>query len=164
MPARAKTVKSIFEAPSPATYFLFGSIHEGRPRKFVTAGTNGRSRASALLDDQVYARIYDGRSAARIAAERDCRGPDAADLGSAARASQSVFAPCFRGLVQIEPNRGATVARPRRGARETFAAPGGRSNSDRAHGGGQFRSEAEDHPGKAYREGTDAEAKRDPAR
>jgi len=94
-------------------------------RKSVIAGTNGRSKASALLDDQVYRRIYEAIGGQELPPGTRLREDQMRQIFGVSRARiRKVFSRlAFEGLVQIEPNRGASVARPSaEEARETFAA------------------------------------------
>jgi DNA-binding GntR family transcriptional regulator len=81
--------------------------------------------ASALLDDQVYARIYQAIGAQELPPGTRLREDQMRQIFGVSRARiRKVFSRlAFEGLVQIEPNRGASVARPSaQEARENFAA------------------------------------------
>jgi DNA-binding GntR family transcriptional regulator len=94
-------------------------------RKFVVSGTNGRSTASAVLDDQIYARIYEAIGGQELPPGTRLREDQMRQIFGVSRARiRKVFSRlAFEGLVQIEPNRGASVARPSAAeARENFAA------------------------------------------
>ena len=84
-------------------------------RKSVTVGANGRSRASALLDDQVYRRIYEAIGGQELPPGTRLREDQMRQIFGVSRARiRKVFSRlAFEGLVQIEPNRGASVARGR---------------------------------------------------
>src|ERR1700709_2614177 len=89
------------------------------------AKSNGRYAASASLDDQVYARIYDAIAGQELPPGTRLREDHMRQIFGVSRARiRKVFSRLtFEGLVQIEPNRGASVARPTAGeARENFAA------------------------------------------
>src|SRR5882757_1663423 len=93
--------------------------------KSVIAGTNGRSKASALLDDQVYRRIYEAIGGQELPPGTRLREDQMRQIFGVSRARiRKVFARlAFEGLVTIEPNRGASVAKPSPDeARENFAA------------------------------------------
>src|SRR5712675_1995173 len=125
MPAGTETVKSALRHRHWQDILdLDRSMKAGR-RKSVTAGTNGRSRASALLDDQVHARIYEAIGGQELPPGTRLREDQMRRIFGVSRARiRKVFSRlAFEGLVQIEPNRGASVARPSaEEARETFAA------------------------------------------
>jgi DNA-binding GntR family transcriptional regulator len=92
-------------------------------RKSVTPGSNGR--ASALLDDRVYARVYQAIAAQELPPGTRLREDQMRQIFGVSRARiRKVFSRlAFEGLVAIEPNRGASVARPSaEEARENFAA------------------------------------------
>src|SRR4051812_24009219 len=135
-------------------------------RKTGTSGLNGRSGTSASLDDQIYARIYQAIGGQELPPGTRLREDQMRQIFGVSRARiRKVFSRlAFEGLVQIEPNRGASVARPSaEEARETFAAR-------RAIEGAIVRMVAENFEpkqkiilAKHIARETDAEAKRDPA-
>src|SRR5436190_18068145 len=125
MPAGAETVKSAFRGRHRHDVFDLGRSMKAGRHKSVTAGTNGRSRASASLDDQIYARIYQAIGGQELPPGTRLREDQMRQIFGVSRARiRKVFSRlAFEGLVQIEPNRGASVARPSaEEARETFAA------------------------------------------
>jgi DNA-binding GntR family transcriptional regulator len=86
------------------------------------SGTNGRS---AALDEQVYARVYAAIAAQELPPGTRLREDQLRQIFGVSRARiRKVFSRlAFEGLVVIEPNRGASVARPSpEEAREIFAA------------------------------------------
>jgi DNA-binding GntR family transcriptional regulator len=86
------------------------------------SGTNGRS---AALDEQVYARVYAVIAAQELPPGTRLREDQLRQIFGVSRARiRKVFSRlAFEGLVVIEPNRGASVARPSpEEAREIFAA------------------------------------------
>jgi DNA-binding GntR family transcriptional regulator len=86
------------------------------------SGTNGRS---AALDEQVYARVYSAIAAQELPPGTRLREDQMRQIFGVSRARiRKVFSRlAFEGLVEIEPNRGASVARPSpEEAREIFAA------------------------------------------
>ena len=94
-------------------------------RKTAVSGVNGRSVASASLDDQVYARVYGAIAAQELPPGTRLREDQMRQIFGVSRARiRKVFSRlAFEGLVEIEPNRGASVARPSpEEAREIFAA------------------------------------------
>jgi DNA-binding GntR family transcriptional regulator len=135
-------------------------------RKSVTAGTNGRSRASALLDDQVYARIYQAIGGQELPPGTRLREDQMRQIFGVSRARiRKVFSRlAFEGLVQIEPNRGASVARPSaEEARETFAARRAIEAAIVRMVAENFEPKQKIALAKHIVKETDAEAKRDPA-
>jgi DNA-binding GntR family transcriptional regulator len=91
----------------------------------TAAGANGRSAASASLDDQVYTRVYGAIAAQELPPGTRLREDQMRQIFGVSRARiRKVFSRlAFEGLVEIEPNRGASVARPSpEEAREIFAA------------------------------------------
>lgn len=81
--------------------------------------------ASAALDDQTYARIYDAIAGQELPPGTRLREDQLRQIFGVSRARiRKVFSRlAYEGLVQIEPNRGASVARPSvEEARETFSA------------------------------------------
>jgi DNA-binding GntR family transcriptional regulator len=135
-------------------------------RKTGNSGLNGRSGASASLDDQIYARIYEAIGGQELPPGTRLREDQMRQIFGVSRARiRKVFSRlAFEGLVQIEPNRGASVARPSaEEARETFVAR-------RAMVGAFVRMVAENFEprqkavlAKHIAKETDAETKRDPA-
>ena len=86
------------------------------------SGTNGHS---ASLDEQVYARVYAAIAAQELPPGTRLREDQLRQIFGVSRARiRKVFSRlAFEGLVEIEPNRGASVARPSpEEAREIFAA------------------------------------------
>jgi DNA-binding GntR family transcriptional regulator len=86
------------------------------------AGTNGHS---AALDEQIYARVYAAIAAQELPPGTRLREDQMRQIFGVSRARiRKVFSRlAFEGLVEIEPNRGASVARPSpEEAREIFAA------------------------------------------
>jgi DNA-binding GntR family transcriptional regulator len=135
-------------------------------RKTGNSGLNGRSGASASHDDQIYARIYEAIGGQELPPGTRLREDQMRQIFGVSRARiRKVFSRlAFEGLVQIEPNRGASVARPSaEEARETFVAR-------RAIEGAIVRMVAETFEpkqkavlAKHIAKETDAETKRDPA-
>lgn len=81
--------------------------------------------ASASLDEQVYSRIYTAIAAQELPPGTRLREDQMRQIFGVSRARiRKVFSRlAFEGLVDIEPNRGASVAKPSPGeAREIFAA------------------------------------------
>jgi DNA-binding GntR family transcriptional regulator len=81
--------------------------------------------ASAALDDRIYARIFQAIGAQELPPGTRLREDQMRQIFGVSRARiRKVFARlAFEGLVTIEPNRGASVARPSAAeARENFAA------------------------------------------
>jgi DNA-binding GntR family transcriptional regulator len=135
-------------------------------RKSVTAGTNGRSRASALLDDEVYRRIYQAIGGQELPPGTRLREDQMRQIFGVSRARiRKVFSRlAFEGLVQIEPNRGASVARPSaEEARETFAARRAIEAAIVRMVAENFEPKQKTILAKHIAKETDAEAKRDPA-
>jgi DNA-binding GntR family transcriptional regulator len=88
------------------------------------AGVNGYA-ASASLDDQIYRRIYTAIAGQELPPGTRLREDQMRQIFGVSRARiRKVLARlAFEGLVSIEPNRGASVAKPSAGeARENFAA------------------------------------------
>ena len=92
----------------------------------VAPRPRGRSAAaSSSLDDQVYGRIYETIAGQELPPGTRLREDQMRQIFRVSRARiRKVFSRlAFEGLVQIEPNRGASVARPSvEEARENFAA------------------------------------------
>src|SRR5437879_538712 len=135
-------------------------------RKSVTAGTNGRSRASAQLDDQVYRQIYQAIGGQELPPGTRLREDQMRQIFGVSRARiRKVFSRlAFEGLVQIEPNRGASVARPSaEEARETFAARRAIEVAIVRMVADNFEPKQKTVLAKHIAKETDAEAKRDPA-
>lgn len=89
-----------------------------------TTGVNGYA-ASASLDDQIYRRIYAAIAGQELPPGTRLREDQMRQIFGVSRARiRKVFARlAFEGLVSIEPNRGASVAKPSADeAREVFAA------------------------------------------
>jgi DNA-binding GntR family transcriptional regulator len=98
----------------PARRISAASKHQGRP-----------ATASASLDDQVYARIYQAIAVQELPPGTRLREDQMRQIFgvSRARIRKVLSRLAFEGLVAIEPNRGASVARPSADeARENFAA------------------------------------------
>ena len=88
------------------------------------SGGNGYA-ASASLDDQIYRRIYGAIAGQELPPGTRLREDQMRQIFEVSRARiRKVFSRlAFEGLVSIEPNRGASVAKPSAGeAREIFAA------------------------------------------
>jgi DNA-binding GntR family transcriptional regulator len=86
------------------------------------SGTNGHS---AALDEQIYTRVYGAIAAQELPPGTRLREDQMRQIFGVSRARiRKVFSRlAFEGLVEIEPNRGASVARPSpEEAREIFAA------------------------------------------
>lgn len=89
-----------------------------------TSGVNGYA-ASASLDDQIYRRIYGAIAGQELPPGTRLREDQMRQIFGVSRARiRKVFSRlAFEGLVSIEPNRGASVAKPSAAeAREIFAA------------------------------------------
>lgn len=89
-----------------------------------TSGVNGYA-ASASLDDQIYRRIYGAIAGQELPPGTRLREDQMRQIFgvSRARIRKVLSRLAFEGLVSIEPNRGASVAKPSAAeAREIFAA------------------------------------------
>jgi DNA-binding GntR family transcriptional regulator len=101
------------------------SMKLGRRPPIPPAHRGRSTAASASLDDQVYRRIYDAIAGQEVPPGTRLREDQLRQIFgvSRARIRKVLSRLAFEGLVQIEPNRGASVARPSADeARENFAA------------------------------------------
>jgi DNA-binding GntR family transcriptional regulator len=97
----------------------------GRRVSVAVASNGGSAPPSGSLDNQVYARIYEAIFRQELPPGTRLREDQMRQIFGVSRARiRKVFSRlAFEGLVEIEPNRGASVARPSvREAREIFAA------------------------------------------
>ncbi len=95
-----------------------------KPNRPASARVNGHA-ASASLDDQIYGRIYAAIAGQELSPGTRLREDQMRQIFgvSRARIRKVLSRLAFEGLVAIEPNRGASVARPSaEEARENFAA------------------------------------------
>jgi DNA-binding GntR family transcriptional regulator len=124
------------------------------------------AKGTASLDDEVYGRIYAAIAAQELAPGTRLREDEMRGIFGVSRARvRKVFARlAFEGLVQIEPNRGASVAWPSvEEARETFAARRAIEGAVVRIVAESFESKHQTTLARHIAKETDAEAKRDPA-